>query len=229
MSRMEIRTAGIVLLLMPLLIIISWTGLMIRFEYPDILRQPVELIMQKYETGGSLVKLYWSGMVLSGMLIIPVVALLYRFTSAANRSLSMIAAGIGLASAVFHILGFSRWLFAMDFLAGQYTLASVTAGQKEAMETVFNALHMYLGVTIGETLGFLTMGAWVVLIAIALYQSDLMKLWITVVSVIIGFGIMAGTLEWTGLSVAAEINAYAYQAWIAILAGLGISFIRRSK
>lgn len=49
MHRIEIRMTGILLLLMPLFIIISWTGLILSFEYPDILREPVEYILQKYQ------------------------------------------------------------------------------------------------------------------------------------------------------------------------------------
>ncbi|MFD0674400.1 DUF4386 domain-containing protein [Cohnella sp. GCM10027633] len=228
MSRYEMRITGVLLLIMPLLIAISWTGLAIRFEYPDILRQPVEVILQKYHDGGMTIKTYWIGMVVSSLLILPIVTLFYRLTSRTNRSMSLIAAGVGIASALFHVLGFSRWLFAVDYLASQYVSAgNSTVSQKETIELVFNALHMYLGVTVGETLGFITMGVWAVLTAITLYQSGYLPKWAAALAIAGGIGIAAGVLEWSGLSIAVEINAYAYQLWILIIACLGVSFLFR--
>lgn len=227
MSRYEIRALGILLLVMPITIVVSWTGLMINFEYPDILREPVEVILHKYREGGAALKAYWAGMVASSLLIIPIVMLLYRLTSRANRSLSLAAAGIGLASAIFHVVGFSRWLFAVDYLGDQY--AGADQARKETIAFIFNVLHQYFGVTVGETLGFATMGVWGVLTAVALYQAGYMRRWLAVVSIGSGIGIIAGTLEWAGWPVAVEINAYAYQLWILIVAGLGISLLWRAR
>ncbi|WP_253944878.1 DUF4386 family protein [Paenibacillus sp. NEAU-GSW1] len=101
--------------------------------------------------------------------------------------------------------------------------------KKEAVELVVNTLHQYLGVTIGETLGFTTMGVWAILTAIALYQSGYLPKWAAYLSDLSGLGIIAGVLEWAGSSIAVEINAYAYQLWILLLAGLGVSFLMRRK
>ena len=230
MGRYELRITGIILLIMPMLIALSWTGLMIDFDYPDILREPVDIILQQYHDGGITLTIYWIGMVISSLLIIPIVLLFYRLTSPINRNLSLVAAGVGFASAIFHVAGFSRWLFAVDGLARQYVSAeNLTVAQQDMIEVVFNTLHMYLGVTVGETLGFATMGVWAVLTAIALYQSGYLPKWAAYLSSLCGLGIIAGVLEWTGWSAAAEINAYTYQLWILIIACLGVSFLLRSN
>ncbi|KRF03390.1 hypothetical protein ASG89_23410 [Paenibacillus sp. Soil766] len=82
MSRFEMRIMGILLLLMPLMIVVSWTGLMVSFEYPDILRKPVGVILRMYLEA---LKMYWTGMVVSSLLIIPIVMMLYRLTSQTSR------------------------------------------------------------------------------------------------------------------------------------------------
>jgi hypothetical protein len=226
MHRYVMRTTGILLLMMSLAIVISWTGLILRFEYPDVLRQSVDVILQSYHEGGVALRIYWAGMVLSSLLMIPIVMLLYR----TNRSLSLVAAGIGLGSAIFHILGFSRWLFTVDYLAAQYVgNESLTLAQQESIELMFQVLHSYVGVTIGETLGFVTMGVWAILTAIALYQAGYLPKWAAYLSDVSGLGILAGVLEWTGWHAAVEVNAYAYQLWILILACLGVYFIRRDN
>ncbi|GMK38880.1 hypothetical protein PCCS19_19340 [Paenibacillus sp. CCS19] len=230
MSRYGMRIMGMQLLAMPVLIVISWTGLMISFDYPDILRKPTAIILQQYEEGGVTLRMYWAGMVVSSLLIIPIVMLLYRLTSPINRSLSLVAAGIGFASAIFHVVGFSRWLFVVDSLVAQYVdNEHLSPARREAIEVIFDALHTYLGVTIGETLGFATMGVWAIMMAITLYQSGHLPRWAAVISVLCGIGIAAGILEWVGWSAAADVNAYAYQLWILILACLGVSFIVRKE
>ncbi|MGO4375826.1 DUF4386 family protein, partial [Paenibacillus sp. MCAF20] len=144
MSRTGMRTMGILLLVMPLLISVSWTGLMITFDYPDILREPVEVILHKYREGGLTLKLYWAGMVVSSLLIIPIVMMFYRLTSHTQRGLSLVAAGIGLSSAIFHVVGFSRWLFTVDSLAEQFVgNEQLTLAQKQTVDIIFNTLHLY--------------------------------------------------------------------------------------
>jgi len=230
MSRYGMRIMGMLLLAMPVLIVISWTGLMISFDYPDILRKPTATILQQFEEGGVTLRMYWAGMVVSSLLIIPIVMLLYRLTSPINRSLSLVAAGIGFASAIFHVVGFSRWLFAVDGLAAQYgDNEHLSPARREAIEVIFDALHTYLGVTIGETLGFATMGVFAVMTAFTLYQSGFIPRWAAALFALCGIGITAGILEWTGWSAAADVNAYAYQLWILILACLGVSFIARKE
>ncbi|TYP69538.1 DUF4386 family protein [Paenibacillus methanolicus] len=230
MNRYKMRTFGILLVLMPLLIVLSWTGLIVRFNYPDILREPVAAVLRKYHEGGATLTLYWAGMVAASLLIFPIVLLFARLTSPANRGLSMAAAGVGLASATFHVLGFSRWLFAADALAAQYAgQDALSPARQDAIETVFHALHLYLGVTIGETLGFATMGVWAILTAVALYRSGIIRCGIAALSVGSGLGILSGMLEWAGWPIAVEINAYAYQLWLLIIAYVGILFIVRGK
>jgi len=231
MSRCEMRVFGVLLLLMPLLIVLSWTGLIIHYDYPDILRAPVEVILHKYHDGGLTLRIYWAGMVLSSLLIIPIVLLFSRLTSQINPGLSLAAAGVGLTSAIFHVAGFSRWLFAVDYLAVQYVGhdSPTTENQRETIEILFHTLHRYVGVTLGETLGFATMGTWAILIAVSLYRSGYLNAWLLMLSIGSGIGIMAGILEWAGLEAAVAINAYAYQLWILIIAYLGLSFLLRRK
>jgi hypothetical protein len=231
MSRYEIRGFGALLLLMSLLIVLSWMGLIIHYDYPDILRAPINVILHKYHEGGLTLRMYWAGMVVSSLLIIPIVLLFSRLTSQINPSLSLAAVGVGLASAIFHLAGFSRWLFAVDYLAMQYVGhdSPATDTQREAIEILFQTLHWYLGVTLGETLGFATMGVWAILIAVSLYRAGYLNVWLLVLSIGSGIGIMAGILEWAGLSIAAAINAYAYQLWILIIAYIGFSFLLKRK
>lgn len=221
--------AGIILLLVPVIIISAWTGLIIHFDYPEILRDSTERILQKYKEGGTLLKLLWSGMLLSSLLIIPVTAIVHSLSSSVNQSLRYTAFGFGLTTSIFHILGFSRWLFAVDYLANQYAESSMNEEHKTAIAYIFNTMHWYFGVTIGETFGFITMGIWAILFALVLYQSGYLKLWLLILSIISGAGVMAGTLEWAGWKLAAEVNAYAYQTWIFILAYIGVIFLVRSR
>jgi hypothetical protein len=47
-----------------------------RFEYPDILRKPVEHVLRTFQEGGSTLKLIWLGLMLTAVFFAPTVVLL---------------------------------------------------------------------------------------------------------------------------------------------------------
>lgn len=223
------QLAGILLIAVSLLMAASWTGLMAAFDYPDILRQPVADILTKYADGGIALRLYWTGLAIGSLLIVPAAATLYLVFRKTERVVSLIGLSFGLLTALFHLLGFSRWMFMVDGLAQQYVDPLATAAHRDSIELIFSALHAYLGVTIGETAGFATMGLWAIMAGISwLLASPKWKWWGTL-AIASGIGILAGVLEWAGWQAAVEINAWAYQLWIVLLIALGLRFLLRSQ
>jgi hypothetical protein len=63
---------------------------------------------------------------------------------------------------------------------------------------VFEAFHRYLGVAIGECLGYLLTGTWTVLVGVAMLQSSAFDPWLAWPGIVIGIFLVAGSLEFVG-------------------------------
>ena len=77
----------------------------------------------------------------------------------------------------------------------------------------------YLGVAIGECLGYLLTGAWTSLVGIAMLQSSAFDAWLAWPGIVIGLSLVVGSLEFVGRfeekgwKLAGTIVPIAYIAW----------------
>ena len=65
---------------------------------------------------------------------------------------------------------------------------------------MFDSFNRYLGVAVGECLGYLLTGTWTVLAAIAMLQSSTFEAWLAWPGVAIGVLLVIGSLEFVGAS-----------------------------
>jgi hypothetical protein len=65
---------------------------------------------------------------------------------------------------------------------------------------VFESFHIYLGVAIGECLGYLFTGAWTVLVGVAMLQSSAFDAWLAWPGIAIGLSLVVGSLEFVARS-----------------------------
>jgi hypothetical protein len=92
----------------------------------------------------------------------------------------------------------------------------------------FESFHRYLGIGIGECLGYLLTGAWTVLVGVAMLQSSAFEAWLAWPGIIIGLFLIVGSLEFVGRfeeqgwKLAGTIVPITYIAWSLwlILSGL---------
>ena len=70
--------------------------------------------------------------------------------------------------------------------------------QREAHAAVFRALHQYLGVGVGEHLGYLFTGIWSVLIGVGVIQGTALPTWLGWPGIVIGAGLIVGSAEFLG-------------------------------
>jgi hypothetical protein len=86
-------------------------------------------------------------------------------------------------------------------------------------KAVFDSFHRYLGVGIGECLGYLLTGTWSVLIGVAMLHSSAFEAWLGWPGIIIGLSLVVGSLEFVGRfeehgwKLAGTIVPMAYIAW----------------
>ena len=160
---------------------------------------------------------------MSAVLLAPTVVLVSATLIDADPTLRALAAAIGLLAALVQFLGLVRWPFAVPHLARLAT--------HDAVEVVFQILNRYLGVAVGEHLGYLFTGLWSALVGVALIQSDLLHPLFGIPGVVLAPLFVVGSLEFVGpfepggWKPAGTLVPLAYIGWSLWLLALGIGFL----
>lgn len=168
------------------------------FDYPNILRRPTEDILKGFQAGGVGLKLAWYGFMLTAVLFAPLAVLVGQVLAIDGLAVVPSAIVIGILAAVVQFLGLARWPFLVPALARAYTDPASTPMTREATQAVFESFHRYLGVGIGECLGYFFTGGWSVLVGVAVLQSSAFEPWLGWPGIIIGLFLVVGSLEFVG-------------------------------
>jgi hypothetical protein len=137
------------------------------FEFPDILRQPSDYALKLFVQHESVIVPTYYVFLLSALTAIPLSIALVRFF-ASNEAASkgnFALLSLGTATAIFQAIGFSRWVFTIPMIAHAYFAPNTSEPSKQALALMYDTLNRYLGMTVGEHLGFLSMGAWTMVLA----------------------------------------------------------------
>jgi hypothetical protein len=119
----------------------------------------------------------------------------------------------------------------VPLLARRYVDPRATQTQRESAELLFDALHRYLGVGVGEHLGYLFTGAWTILTGILVLSSPAFPAWLGWLAIPIGVSLLIGALEFVGAnepkgwSVAERLTPIAYIAWSLWLVACGVALL----
>jgi hypothetical protein len=223
--------AALLLIAVPLAYNAAFALLAARFGYPDVLRRPTGEILAAFHAGGTpLVRLWW-GFALTAGLMAPLVVLLSSALADADPALRDLATAIGVLAALVQFLGLVRWPFLVPYLARTAADPDASEARREAVDVVFQALHRYLGVAVGEHLGYLLTGAWTTLAGAALVQSAAVPGWIGVLGLALGPVLVVCSLEFvgahepTGWKVAERLTPIAYVAWSLWLIATGVALL----
>jgi hypothetical protein len=192
------RAAGALLIFLPLAFNAFFFLLARRFDYPDILRSPTEDILGRFQAGGVGLKLLWYGFMLTAVLLAPLAVLLGQILARDGLAVVPTATVFGVLAAIVQFLGLARWPFLVPALARAYRDPASSQATREATRVAFEAFHRFLGVGIGECLGYLLTGAWTLLVGVAMLQSSVFEAWLAWPGIIIGLFLMVGSLEFVG-------------------------------
>jgi hypothetical protein len=213
--------AGVLLIVVPLAFNGAFAALAARFDYPDVLREPTPQVLAKFRDGGRSLVLLWWGFALTAVAMVPLVVLLSHAIDDADPALLSLATTVGVIAGVVQFLGLVRWPFLVPFLAEQE--------DSEAVDLVFQAFNRYLGVAVGEHLGYLFTGAWTTLIGVALTQTSAAPSWIGALGIVIGPILLLCSLEFVvrarGWGLAERLTPIAYVAWSLWLIATGVALL----
>lgn len=178
---------AIALIALPILFNVFYAALIVRFSYPGILREQTADILSRFSKGGSGLILLWWGFAMSAVAFIPVAVLVGSLVT--DETLRTAVVAVGVLAGLVQALGLLRWVFLVPHLARESAAGT-------DVDLVFQAFHRYLGVAVGEHLGYLSTGAFTILLSLG--TLSVMPLWITIPGLVIGAMLVIGSLEFVG-------------------------------
>jgi uncharacterized protein DUF4386 len=219
------------LIAVPILFNAGFTLLAQRFDYPDVLRQPTHEVLAHFRRGGSGLLLIWWVFALSAALFAPLAVLLGGELGDADPTVVALSVLTGVLASLVQCLGLIRWPFLVPYLAREAEGVAPGSARAEAVDVVFQSLHRYLGVAVGEHLGYTLTGAWSILTGVALVQSDVIPGWLGLIGVVIGPVFLLSSAEFlgrfepSGWKLAGQITPIAYILWSVWLIAVGVGFL----
>jgi len=224
------RTTGWLFVVGALAFAAAATVLSSTFDWPDILREPADVVLPEFADGGT--SLIWTwfavawtyGVVAVPMLLLP--AALGRRDDPVLRA----ATAIGTASVVLSVAGFLRWVFVVPPLAREYVAGD--AGTREAVAAAWTAQHQYGGALLGEHLGELMAIAWSVTVAVVVLRTRVLPGWVGVSGIVVSvlYFLNQGDIMSTAIpdfpvwDLAGLIGSTAWGLWVA---ALGVAVLRQ--
>ncbi len=216
---------GLLLILVPIAFNVTFFLLQRAFEYPDILRKPTDTILRRFQEGGPSLRRLWYAFTFSAVLFTPVPVMVQQVFQPDAPWYLAVGTTLGVLAGAVQFLGLIRWPFLVPTLVDLYTRSGATQASRDAVEVVFQAFHRYVGVAIGEHLGYIFTSLWTILLCVAMIQTDLVNPLFGWLGMIPALGVLTGVFEETGFKAAGAINAISYILWSLWLVALGIRFL----
>jgi len=223
---MELTTvAGLFLIIVPIAFNVTFILLGRAFEYPDILRRPTSYILRQYKAGGASLRRLWYIFTFSAILFSAVPVMVQQVFGQEAPWFLAIGTAIGVLAGAVQFLGLIRWPFLITSLAEMYTEPGATPATREAVEVVFQAFHRYIGVAIGEHLGYIFTSTWTILLCAAIITTGLVNPLYGWLGILPALGVLMGVFEEIGVKAAAAINAISYLLWSVWLIAFGVALL----
>jgi hypothetical protein len=222
---------GALLIGVPILFNATFALLAQRFDYPDILREPTHEVLARFRDGGSHLIWIWWGFAMSAVLFTPLVILFAAKLGGADPVIVLVSMFTGVLASLVQFLGLIRWPFLVPYLAREAEGVEPESSRGETIDLIFQSFHRYLGVAVGEYLGYTLTGVWSILTGVAVIQTDTFAAWLGVVGVVIGPLFLVSSLEFLGSkepegwTIAGQITPVAYVLWSLWLIALGVAVI----
>ncbi len=170
------KTTGALLIAGAFGVLAPYIILSITFEYPMVLRQETGTILSKFHTGGaSLIWTWWAFAILG----LPLLVAYERIGQKLENSLPFVrwVTTFGKIGLIAQMIGLLRWVFVVPVLAQVYVQAPDEA-TRTAAKVVFQAIHQFGGVLLGEHVGQLFTITWTVLLSLAFDRLRMFPKWV---------------------------------------------------
>lgn len=220
------NTAGLLLIIVPLVFTAGFTGLQMTFDYPDILRHPGGEVLTRFAAAGADLHLYWYAMMAAALGMIPATVAAGLHFWKRDNLLASLAIAFGALAGLVQALGLIRWVILVPGLAAAYVAPGAAETDKATAVSIFDATNLYLGLGVGEHLGYLFTGVWTLLVSSLLFSDRRI---LSLSGFALSLGVLSGMVEPYGVPMAATINAIAYSLWALWTLILGVMLLAEGR
>lgn len=172
----QIKISGILLITGAMGVFIPYLILTIIFGYPGILREDPGIILRQFHAGGTILIITWLAFALLGLPLLPAYSMIGQHLETKIPFTRWVTT-IGIISGMVQVVGLLRWVFVVPVLANEY-MHSQNPAVQESIKIVFNVVHQFGGVLLGEHIGQLFTVIWTVLISYALVKQSVISAWL---------------------------------------------------
>jgi hypothetical protein len=224
------RTAGGLLVLGSVAFALAATVLSSTFDWPDILREPADVVLPAFVAGGTSLVWTWFATAWTYAILLVPILLLPAVLGRRGDPVLRVATYAGATSVVLALIGFLRWVFVVPPLADSYVTGDATT--RAAVDAAWTAQHQFGGALLGEHLGQLLAIGWSVALSVIILRSRVLPRWLGVT------GLIASALYLTNQGdilatavpgfpvwdVGGLIGSVTWGLWVAVL---GVLVLRR--
>jgi hypothetical protein len=155
------RVTGWLLVIGAVTFAVAATILSSTFNWPDILREPPEVVLPAFVAGGTSLVWTWFAVAWTYAILLVPILLLPAALGRSEDPVLRAATFVGAASVLLSLIGFLRWVFVVPALAGSYA-----AGDPTTQFPVWD-----LGGLLGSTLW----GLWVLALGVAVLRAPIRR------------------------------------------------------
>jgi len=225
------RRAGAALVAFAVAVNVPYALLVDRFGYDDVLREPPLDVLAAFEAGGPELILIWLTFAACALSFLWVSGWVGDAVKAAGGRWPGWAASAGAASAVVQAVGLSRWPFVVPGLADRALHGNPM--ESAGAVALYQGLHQFAGVAIGEWLGQTLLAAWTLALGVALVRGPLARgVWTRALGVlalvlaplwILGQAELLATVDPAFPDF--QMTQWVFTAWLVWLLALGMTWL----
>jgi hypothetical protein len=220
---MNRKVTAILLVTAAVLTNLAFTALGTVFNYPDVLKEPVDGVLAAFRDAQTPVTGWFTLMAVAAALFAPIAIGVGRLST--HRAMRL-AVPVGIAAAVVQVAGLMRWPLLVPGYAAD--AAGTDAATVAAAHDSFTTAHRILGTVIGETFGYLLTAAWTLLVLTALGRT-LAGRWFTALGTVSAVLVLAGVLSPLNLPLIDQANFFGYVLWSLWLVAFAVLLLRRRR
>jgi len=170
------RVTGWLLVIGTVTFAMAATVLSSTFDWPDILREPPQVVLPAFVAGGTSLVWTWFAVAWTyGILLVPIL-LLPAALGRSDDPVLRAATFVGAASVLLSLVGFLRWVFVVPALADSYAAGDPTT--QAAVAAAWMAQHQFGGALLGEHLGQLLAIGWSITVSVLILRTGMLARWV---------------------------------------------------